>query len=168
MKKKAELSAFEQQIANQLKAGKPLTGEDGIFTPMMKRILEAMLCAEMSDHMGATRGPGKNRLNGQTTKNLKSSLGSFEIFSPRDRDGTFEPEIIKKRQVTLSTDIDRKIISLFSHGMSYNDIRMHIGDIYGVEVSDSVMNQITDKVLPEIAEWKSRPLEDKYAVIWDP
>jgi len=166
MKKKIELSEFEQQIADQLKAGKPLTGEDGIFTPMMKRVLEAMLAGELASHMKETSGPGKNRRNGQTGKNLKSSLGNFQIFSPRDRDGTFEPEIVKKRQTTLSSDIDRKIISLFSHGMSYNDIREHISDIYGIEPSDSMMNQITDKILPEIAEWKSRPLEEIYAVLW--
>ena len=166
MKKKIELSEFEQQVADQLKSGKSLTGKDGIFTPIMKRVLEAMLAAELASHMEDTGGPGKNRRNGQAGKNLKSSLGNFKIFSPRDRDGTFEPEVIKKRQTTLSSDIDCKIISLFSHGMSYNDIRTHISDIYGIEPSDSMMNQITDKVLPEIAEWKSRPLEEIYAVVW--
>jgi transposase-like protein len=166
MKKQIKLTDFEQQIADQLKAGKPLTGKDGIFTPMMKRVLEAMLAGEIGSHLEYTGGPGKNRRNGQSGKNLKSSLGNFQIFSPRDRDGTFEPEIVKKRQTTLSSDIDRKIISLFSHGMSYNDIREHISDIYGIEPSDSMMNQITDKVLPEIAEWKSRPLEEIYAVVW--
>jgi putative transposase len=166
MKKQKELSEFEQQIADQIKAGKPLTGADGIFTPMMKRILEAMLQAELSSHIETTAGPGKNRRNGQGAKNLKSSLGSFEIFAPRDRDGSFEPVVVKKRQTTLSSDIDRKILSLFTHGMSYNDIREHIADIYGIEVSDSVMNQVTDSVLPELAQWKSRPLEELYAVIW--
>ncbi|MFI5344617.1 MAG: IS256 family transposase [Chlamydiales bacterium] len=165
-KRQKELTEFEQQIADQIKAGKPLTGEDGIFTPMMKRILEAMLQAELSSHMETTAGPEKNRRNGQGKKNLKSSLGSFEISSPRDRDGSFEPVVVKKRQTTLSSDIDRKILSLFTHGMSYSDIRGHIADIYGIEVSDSVMNQVTDSVLPEIAQWKSRPLEPLYAVIW--
>jgi putative transposase len=165
-KRQKELSEFEQQIADQIKAGKPLTGEDGIFTPMMKRILEAMLEAEVSSHMETSGGPGKNRRNGHGEKNLKSSLGSFEIFSPRDRDGSFEPVVVKKRQTTLSSDIDRKILSLFTHGMSYNDIRAHIADIYGIEVSDSVMNQVTDSVLPELAQWKSRPLEQIYSVVW--
>src|SRR5256885_14367182 len=114
MKKRPKaLSEFEQQIADQIKAGKPLTGEDGIFTPMMKRILEAMLEAEVSSHLETSGGPGKNRRNGHGEKNLKSSLGSFEIFSPRDRDGSFEPVVVKKRQTTLSSDIDRKILSLF-------------------------------------------------------
>ena len=167
MKRQTEpLSEFEQQIADQLKAGKPLTGEDGIFTPMMKRVLESMLEGELASHMEEASGAGKNRRNGLGVKNLKSSLGSFEISTPRDRAGTFEPEVVKKRQTTLSSDIDRKIISLFSHGMSYNDIRGHIADIYGIEVPDSMMNQITDKVLPEIAQWKSRPLEEVYSVIW--
>jgi putative transposase len=167
MKKQLEpLSEFEQQIADQLKAGKPLTGEDGIFTPMMKRVLESMLAGELNAHLEESGGPGKNRRNGQGVKNLKSSLGSFEISTPRDRAGSFEPEIVKKRQTTLSSDIDKKIISLFSHGMSYNDIRDHIADIYGIEVPDSMMNQITDKVLPEIAQWRSRPLEEVYSVIW--
>lgn len=161
-----QLTEFEQQIADQIKAGKPLTGEDGIFTPMMKRILEAMLQAELSSHLEDSGGPGKNRRNGQSTKNIQSSLGSFEIFSPRDRDSSFEPVAVKKRQTTLSADIDRKILSLFTHGMSYNDIRTHITDIYGIDVSDQMITQITDQVLPEIAQWKSRPLEETYAVVW--
>lgn len=161
-----KLTEFEQQIADQLKAGKPLTGEDGIFTPIMKRVLESMLAGELAEHMEQTSGPGKNRRNGQGSKNLKSSLGSFEISTPRDRAGSFEPEVVKKRQTTLSADIDRKILSLFSHGMSYQDIRDHIAEIYGIEISDSLMNQVTDRVLPEIVQWKSRPLEELYTVIW--
>jgi transposase-like protein len=165
-KVKEQLSEFEQRIAEQLKAGKPLTGEDGIFTPIMKRVLESMLEGEMNEHMSNTGGGGKNRRNGQSSKEVRSSLGSFELETPRDRESSFDPLAVKKRQTTLSSDIDRKILSLFGHGMSYNDIRSHIADIYGVEVSDSMLNQVTDKVLPEIAQWKSRPLEELYAIVW--
>lgn len=164
-KKQIALSEFEQQIADQIKAGKPLTGEDGIFTPMMKRILESMLDSEMDHHIEQEEHAG-NRRNGRGGKNLKTSLGRFEIFTPRDRTGSYEPKVVKKRQTTLTDDIDRKILSLFSHSVSYNDIRDHIADIYGIEPSDNMINQITDKLLPEIAEWKSRPLERYYAVMW--
>jgi len=166
MRAKTKLSEFEQQIADQIKAGKPLTGADGIFTPIMKRVLESMLQQELESHLEQTRELGGNRRNGITQKKVKSSLGSFELSSPRDRDSTFEPHVIKKRQTTLSEDIDRKILSLFSHGMSYIDIRTHISDIYGIEPSDTIINQITDKVLPDLAEWRSRPLDEVYTIIW--
>ena len=97
---------------------------------------------------------------------MKSQLGSFELENPRDRNGTFDPKIIEKRQIKLSKDFDEKIISLFGLGMSYGDIQRHFRELYDYEVSEGTISAITDQLLPEIREWQNRPLETVYPVIW--
>lgn len=163
---KFDFEAFTRQAGEQLRKGRPFTGKDGVFTPLIKRILEASLEGELDDHLEETREETRNRRNGHNTKNLKSSLGSIEIFSPRDRNATFEPQTIPKRQRTLSEDIDKQILALYSRGMSYSDIQSHIKDMYGVELSDGTLTAITDRIIPEIKEWQNRPLESVYPVIW--
>lgn len=163
---KFDFEAFTRQAGEQLRKGKPFTGKDGVFTPLIKRILEATLEGELDDHLEETRSEKKNRRNGHSTKNLKSSVGSFEIFSPRDRNSTFEPQTIPKRQRTISEDIDKQILALYSRGMSYSDIQSHIGEMYGVELSDGTLTAITDRIIPQIKEWQNRPLESIYPVIW--
>jgi transposase-like protein len=93
-------------------------------------------------------------------------LGGFEIFSPRDRNASFEPQTISKRQRIISEDIDKKILGLYSRGMSYSDIQAHLKEIYGVELSDGTLTAITDRIIPAIKEWQNRPLENVYPVIW--
>src|SRR5947209_7600443 len=96
---KFDYEAFVRQAGEQLRKGKPLTGSDGIFTPLLKQIIEASLEGEMDEHLKQSRKPEKNRRNGHAAKNIQSSLGGgFEIFSPRDRNATFEPQTISKRQ----------------------------------------------------------------------
>ena len=90
----------------------------------------------------------------------------MEIAVPRDRNGDFEPQLIKKNETTLSGDIEEKIISMYAKGMTTNDISAHIEDIYGIEVSDSLVSRITDKILPIVKEWQQRPLESVYAVVF--
>ena len=97
---------------------------------------------------------------------MKTSFGDMDIDIPRDRNGEFEPQLVKKHQTTLSGDIEEKIISMYAKGMTGNDISAHIEDIYGIDVSDSTISRITDKILPVAKEWQSRPLEEIYAVVF--
>src|SRR5258706_771747 len=164
--KKFDFEAFVRRAGEQLRSGKPLTGSDGVFTPLLKQIIEASLEGELDNHLQETRKPGKNRRNGHASKNIQSSLGGFEIFSPRDRNSTFEPQTVSKRQRVISEDIDKKIIGLYGLGMSYSDIQHHLKDMYGFEISDGTITAITDRIIPAIKEWQNRPLENVYPVIW--
>lgn len=147
-----------------LREGKDLTGKDGILTPLIKQLTEAALAAELDGHLASAEGA--NRKNGKTTKTVKSPLGNFELNTPRDRAGTFEPQLVKKHQTQLTDEMERKIIGLFSLGSSYQDIRAHIEDMYGMSVSNGTVNAITDKLLPELQAWRERELEPLYPVIW--
>jgi transposase-like protein len=164
--KKFDFEAFVRQASEQLRSGKPFTGADGVFTPLLKHILEASLEGELDSHLEDTRKTSRNRRNGHTRKNIQSSLGGFEIFSPRDRNASFEPQTVSKRQRVISEDIDKKILGLYSRGMSYADIQAHLKEIYGVELSDGTLTAITDRIIPAIKEWQNRPLENVYPVIW--
>jgi putative transposase len=163
---KFDFEAFAKEAAEQLRQKKPLTGKDGVFTPLIKRVIEAALEGEMDTHLEQTRQGNKNRRNGKSQKNLKSPLGGFEIFSPRDRNSSFEPRIIEKRQTRISEDIDKLILSLFGMGASYSDIQKHLSDLYDVDISDGTLTGITNRIIPEIKEWQNRPLESVYAVVW--
>lgn len=172
MKKKDKLpedfdfEAFSQRAIERLKQGEELTGKEGILTPLIKKILEQALEAELSDHLGEAKLSTRNRRNGYTRKRVKSSQGPFELDTPRDRNSTFDPEIVKKRQTVLGSSLDNKILSLYALGMSYKDIREHIDEMYGIELSQGMLNQITDRIIPEIREWQSRPLEELYPFVW--
>ena len=164
--KKFDFEAFVKQAGEQLRAGKPLTGAGGVFTPLLKQVIEASLEGELDDHLKQTKKEGKNRRNGHAQKNIQSSLGGFDIFSPRDRNSTFAPQTVSKRQRVISEDIDKKILGLYGLGMSYADIQQHLKDIYDFEISDGTITAITDRVIPAIKEWQNRPLESVYPVIW--
>ncbi|MBB1270995.1 transposase, partial [Shewanella sp. SR44-3] len=110
---------FEQALKD-LQAGKNLTGKDSILGPLIKQLTEAALQAELEQHLAHDEQP--NRKNGKTAKTIKHPSGSFELDTPRDRNGSFEPQLIKKNQTTLTDEIDRKVLSMFSMGMSYRDI----------------------------------------------
>jgi len=165
-KEKFDFEEFAREAGKQLRQGKPFTGKDGVFTPLLKKILEASLEGEMDQHLEETRSPKKNRRNGKTSKTVQSSLGGFELLSPRDRNSTFEPQTVGKRQRSLSSDIDKQIIALYGRGMSYSDIQSHLREMYGVDISDGTITAITDRIIPEIKEWQNRPLENVYPVIW--
>jgi transposase-like protein len=166
MEEKFNFEEFSKTLAEQIRNGKGLTGKDGAFTPLLKKVIEAALEGELDEHIKETKQDSGNRRNGHTQKNLKSSLGGIEIFAPRDREGSFTPQTIAKRQRTLPGDLDEKILSLYSRGMSYRDIRSQIEEIYGIQISDGTISSITDRVVPVIREWQSRPLERLYPIIW--
>ena len=165
MKEKFDFDQFSKDLVESVKNGKPLTGVDGVFTPLIKMVLEASLESEITEHVKDTK-PVRNRRNGSGTKQMESSLGSFELRTPRDRNGSFEPQTVGKRQVTLSSDIDKKILGLYGLGMSYSDIQSHLRELYDFEISDGTISSITDRIIPEIKEWQNRPLESVYPILW--
>lgn len=154
---------FDQAL-KELQAGKNLTGKDGILSSLVKQLTEAALTAELDQHLETD--PEPNRKNGTSSKTLKHGSGSFELNTPRDRNGTFEPQLIKKNQTTLNDEINTKILSMFSMGMSYRDINKHVEDIYGVNVSTGVISSVTDKLIPELEQWRQRPLDSHYPIVW--
>ena len=157
---------FIKKAGEQLRSGKPLVGAEGVFTPLLKRVIEASLEGELDEHLKTTKKQAPNRRNGHTQKNIQSSLGGFEIFSPRDRNASFEPQTISKRQRVISEDMDKKILGLYGLGMSYSDIQHHLKDIYDFDISDGTITAITDKLIPSIKEWQNRLLESVYPVMW--
>ena len=137
-----------------------------LFAGTLQKILEA----EMEEHLGYEKNSvlgnnSGNSRNGYGKKTIKSEWGESEIAVPRDRKGTFEPKIIQKRQ-TRTDDIEARILAMYQKGMSVRDIEDHIRDIYGVEASASLISRITDKIMPELTEWQTRPLSEIYPVIF--
>ncbi len=165
-KKTFDFDLFVKQAGEQLRSGKPLVGAEGVFTPLLKRVIEASLEGELEQHLKESKKEVSNRRNGHTQKNIQSSLGGFEIFSPRDRNASFEPQTISKRQRVISEDMDKKILGLYGLGMSYCDIQHHLKDIYDFDISDGTITAITDKLIPSIKEWQNRLLESVYPVMW--
>ncbi len=135
---------FSEEVTQAIREGKPLLGAEGAFTPLLKSLLEKALEGELTAHLGkenqAEAMQQKNRRNGKQAKTVRSSIGAFELETPRDRNGTFDPQVVKKRQTVLTHELDNKIIRLFGSGMSYSDISKNVKDIYGIEVSDSTIH----------------------------
>lgn len=160
---------FEREALIKLKKGVSLEGTDGVLAPLLKRLIEASLQGEMESHLIEEKATGtdkKNRRNGQTTKRVKTHYGNVAISTPRDREGTFEPELLPKRQTTLGGGLDHKIISLYALGMSYSDICDHLSQMYQLSLSPATITSITDKILPEVEQWQARSLESVYPILW--
>ena len=131
---------FDMESAiKALREGKDLNGKDGILTPLIKQLTEAVMGAELDAHLAST--DEANRKNGSTPKTLKSPAGEFVLNTPRDRAGTFDPQIVKKHQTHLTDELERKIIALFGLGNSYQDIRSHIAEIYGMSLSNGTIKE---------------------------
>ena len=120
--------------------------------------------AELDAHLDNQETP--NRKNGGSPKTMKSPAGRFELTTPRDRNGTFEPQIVKKHQTQLTDELERKVIALYALGNSYQDIRTHIADLYGISLSNGTLNAVTDKLIPELQAWRERDLEAIYPIVW--
>ncbi|SFO39269.1 Transposase (or an inactivated derivative) [Eubacterium pyruvativorans] len=147
------------------------TDVNSIMRDMMSIILEGTLDAEMNEELGYSRYDYKNKetdnsRNGYSKKTMHTSYGDMEIDVPRDRNGEFEPQVIKKYQNTITQDMEEKIISMYAKGMTTADIESHMRDLYDIEISDSTISRITDKILPIVKEWQERPLEEVYAVVF--
>ncbi len=162
---------FAQALVAQARSeGVELIGPGGLLTGLTKSVLETALEAEISEHLGyeqydAVGRDGGNSRNGTRTKTVFTEIGPVQIEVPRDRDGTFEPTIVKKRQRRLS-GVDQIILSLSARGLTTGEISAHFADVYGATVSKDTISKITDKVLEEMADWRGRPLDRVYPVIF--
>lgn len=141
-----------------------------LFKETIAEFMEDGLETELDDELGYSRYDycnknTENSRNGHSSKTLRTSFGDVEVAVPRDRKGEFEPQLLKKNQTSISQDIEEKILSMYAKGMTTGDIEAHIQDIYGVDVSDTTVSRITDKILPVAKEWQ-RPLEAVYAVVF--
>lgn len=146
-------------------------GVQELYKEMVGTVLSAGLEGELDEELGYSKYDYRNKetensRNGHYSKTMKSSFGEMEVSVPRDRRGEFEPELVKKHQTALSREIEEKIISMYAKGMTTGDIESHIQEIYGLSVSDSTISRVTDKILPIVKDWQSRPLEELYAVVF--
>ena len=156
---------LESNILSSFLEGKPLTGKDGALTYLIKRLLEATLEGEMENHL-SNNSEENNRRNGRNSKTLHTSSGSFELFTPRDRNGSFEPQVVKKRQTNLHPELETKILSTFANGMSHKEIALHVEEMYNHKIPAAEASSIADKLLPVINEWHNRPLQSVYPIIF--
>ena len=161
-----EYKAMQAKALEQLRSGQSLTGKDGAFAPLLKQFIETALAAEMASHLDEAERIKGNKLNGKGSKTLKTLAGDITIETPQDRHSTFSPEIVKKRETVLADNLAPKIIGLYGLGMSFRDIASHIEEMYDVEISHSTLSEITDRIIPKVKEWQSRPLESLYTIVW--
>jgi len=171
----ARLSAADQQLLRELTeraraGGLKLTGEGGLLGQLTKMVVEGALEGEMDDHLGYSRHAPEGRnsgnsRNGHRAKTVLTEAGPVEISVPRDRDSSFEPKIVAKRQRRL-TGVEEMVISLSAKGLTHGEISSHLQEIYGAEVSKQTITAITDRVMEGMAEWQSRPLDPVYAVVF--
>ena len=168
-----EQRARRELISELLSASNVQSMDDihELFKETIAEFMQGSLEAELDEELGYEPYDVKNKntensRNGHSKKTLRTSMGKVEIDVPRDRKGDFEPKILPKNQTSISQDMEEKIFSMYAKGMSVSDIEDHIRDIYGLEISDTTVSRITDKVLPAAKEWQQRPLESIYAVVF--
>lgn len=172
-KRTEEQQARRALISELLSAANVQSMDDiqELFKETIAEFVEVSLESELDNELGYEPYDVKNKAtdnsrNGHSKKTLRTSMGKVDIDVPRDRNGVFEPKILPKNQTSISQDMENKIISMYAKGMSTSDIEEHIRDIYGLEISDTTVSRITDKVLPVAKEWQQRPLESVYAVVF--
>lgn len=168
-----ERQALREMMAEYLKDNPIRDGNDvnAMVREMMSVILEGALDGELDEELGYSKYDYRNKdtdnsRNGYSRKTMHTSYGDMELDIPRDRNGEYEPHVVKKYQNTLTQDMEEKIISMYAKGMTTGDIESHLRELYGIDVSDSTISRITDKVLPIVKEWQERPLEEVYAVVY--
>jgi putative transposase len=165
---------LSDELIDELLAGartpEEITGPDGLLQRLTKRLVERAMAAELTEHLGYEHGeapPGGvgNTRNGTTAKTVHTGHGSVRIEQPRDRTGSFEPQIVRKHQRRFD-GFDDKIIAMYGRGMSVRDIQAHLAELYGVEVGHDLISRVTDAVLEDVREWQARPLEDVYPILF--
>ena len=147
------------------------TDVNSIMRDMMSILLEGALDEELDEKLGYSKYDYRNKetdnsRNGHSSKTMHTSYGDMDIAIPRDRNGDYEPQLIKKYQNTVTQDMEEKILSMYAKGMTTGDIESHMRELYDIEISDSTISRITDKILPIVKEWQERPLEEVYAVVF--
>jgi transposase-like protein len=153
-----------------VKSLKDITGKDGLIQTLLKTTIENVMKAELEDHLGyphndARQKDTENSRNGYSPKTLKTSTGPVDIAVPRDRHATYEPKVIPKYE-TIDSEFEEKIISMYAKGMTTRDISAHFKDLYGAEISPTLISKVTDKVMGCVTEWRCRPLDEVYPVIF--
>jgi putative transposase len=158
------------ELIKDYKKPEDLIGETGLLKQLTKALMERALGAELTHHLGyekhdpAGYNSGNSR-NGSTPKTVVGEFGEITVETPRDRNSSFEPQILKKRQ-TRFDGFDRKILSMYARGMTTREIQGHLQEMYGVEVSPTLISDVTDAVMEEVKGWQSRPLEALYAIVY--
>jgi putative transposase len=160
----------EDALQDALKGLEPeeITGPGGLLTQLAGRVIETALGAELTEHLGHPPGgvaQGPNVRNGAGRKTVSTDLGPVDIKTPRDRDGSFEPRLVGKRQTRLA-GLDDKILGLYAGGMTVRDISAHLSELYGVDVGRDTISRVTDAVLEDVASWRTRPLERVYPIVY--
>jgi putative transposase len=160
----------ERMVEQARAAGLRLTGDGGLLQQLTKRVLESALEGEISDHLGYDKGDpagknGGNSRNGVRAKTVLTEVGPVELAVPRDRDGSFEPRIVRKRQRRLS-GVEDMVISLSAKGLTTGEIQAHLAEVYEADVSRQTISTITDKVVEGMTEWQNRPLDPVYPVLF--
>ena len=153
-----------EEFAEQVKSGQSVTAKGGVLNDLLKQLTEMTLKAEIDSHLA--QDLERNRRNGYSQKTMRTEHGEFELNTPRDRNGSFEPQVVKKNQTHMSDEIEKKMLSLFSLGNSQSQIIDHIEEIYGVHFSKPAITTVTDKLIPIMEEWKKRPLEPIYPFLY--
>jgi transposase-like protein len=171
----SSLDTVDEQLIDRLvgrarEGGLQLTGEGGLLAQLTKRLVESALEGELTDHLGygkhdAEGRDGRNSRNGRRSKTVLTEVGPVEIDVPRDRDGSFEPKIVPKRQRRLS-GVDELVLSLSAKGLTTGEVQAHLAEVYGAEVSRQTISTITEKVVEGMAEWQNRPLDPVYPVVF--
>jgi len=161
-----------EQLERALEGLSPeqITGPGGLLTQLAGRVMETALEAELSEHLGyppgqAPPGGAPNSRNGSISKTVQTELGPVSIRTPRDRDGSFDPRLVGKRQTRLA-GLDERILGLYAGGMSVRDIAAHLTELYGVEIRRDTISRVTDAVLQDVAAWRTRPLDRVYPIVW--
>jgi putative transposase len=158
------------ELIKDYKKPEDLIGETGLRKQLTKALVERALGAELTHHLGyekhdAAGRNGRNSRNGTSPKTVKGEFGEMTIEAPRDRDASFEPQIVKKHQ-TRFDGFDDKILSMYARGMTTREIQGHLEEMYGVEVSPALISEVSDAVAEEVKAWQSRPLEPLYAMVY--
>lgn len=156
----------QKAMISGLYEGNPLFGESGIFTGLLQRMVNMSLEGELESYLEESPSEKNNRKNGFKKKQVRSTGGMLSINTPRDRNGEYEPIMVKNWERELSTGMDEIILSLYARGHSVEDVQQHLRQIYGVDISNSVISTITDKILPEITAWQNRSLASCYVVMY--
>ena len=160
-------SDLQSRLSEHLLNGGQLLGSDSPITELLQNTINSILEGEIESHLSEDRhSESSNKRNGYTSKHLRSAAGELEIQTPRDRNSSFDPTLVAKRQRQLSTGLDEQILALYAQGNSVEDIRRLVSKLYGIELSAGKISAITDQVLPQVEAWRRRPLQSMYAVLY--
>lgn len=166
IKKEFDFNQFRAEALKALYAGKPLTGKDGVLAPLIENLLNATLEGEMNSHLSTSERESGNRRNGHMSKQVQSSVGELTIQTPRDRESSFDPQIVQKQERILADSLADHIIGMYAIGNTTRDISDALYEQFGNRISAETISAVTDRVLPEVQSWKNRTLDAVYPIVW--